>query len=61
MTVKMVFTIPLLGAQHERHAAEEMRTILFVVSLGKALNGLPHLHDLQEADKGWGRPVHTSR
>ena len=38
---KMVFTAFLLGAQHIRDSVENKPTSLLVVSLGKALNGMP--------------------
>ena len=38
---KMVFTAFLLGAQHNRDSVENKPTRLLVVSLGKALNGMP--------------------
>ena len=37
----MVFTVPLLGAQHIRDSVENKPASLLVVSLGKALNGMP--------------------
>ena len=40
-TLKMVFTASLLGAQHKRNSAENKPASLLVVSLGKALNGMP--------------------
>ena len=40
-TVKMVSTASLLGARHLRGAVENKPTSLLVVSLGKALNGMP--------------------
>ena len=38
---KMVFTASLLGAQHIRDSVENKPASLLVVSLGKALNGMP--------------------
>ena len=38
---KMVFTASLLGAQHNRDNVENKPASLLVVSLGKALNGIP--------------------
>ena len=40
-TLKMVFTASLLGAQHIRDSVENKPASLLVVSLGKALNGMP--------------------
>ena len=41
----MVFTVSLLGAQHKkRDSVENKPASLLVVSLGKALNGTPHLY-----------------
>ena len=37
----MVFTASLLGAQHIRDSVENKPASLLVVSLGKALNGMP--------------------
>ena len=37
----MVFTAFLLGAQHIRDSVENKPASLLVVSLGKALNGMP--------------------
>ena len=37
----MVFTASLLGAQHNRDSVENKPANLLVVSLGKALNGMP--------------------
>ena len=37
----MVFTAFLLGAQHIRDSVENKPASLLVVSLGKALNGIP--------------------
>ena len=37
----MVFTASLLGAQHKRDRVENKPASLFVVSLDKALNGMP--------------------
>ena len=37
----MVFTASLLGAQHKRNSVENKSASLLVVSLGKALNGMP--------------------
>ena len=37
----MVFTASLLGAQHIRDSVENNPAGLLVVSLGKALNGMP--------------------
>ena len=37
----MVFTAFLLGAQHKRHSVENKQARLLVVSLGKALDGMP--------------------
>ena len=37
----MVFTASLLGAQHKRDSVENKPASLLVVSLGKALNGMP--------------------
>ena len=37
----MVFTASLLGAQHIRDSVENKPASLLVVSLGKALNGVP--------------------
>ena len=37
----MVFTASLLGAQHIRDSVENEPASLLVVSLGKALNGIP--------------------
>ena len=37
----MVFSSSLLGAQHIRDSAENKPASLLVVSLGKALNGMP--------------------
>ena len=38
---KMVFAAFLLGAQHNRGSVENKPASLLVVSLGKALNGMP--------------------
>ena len=38
---KMVFTASLLGAQHIRDSVKNKPASLLVVSLGKALNGMP--------------------
>ena len=43
-TLKMVFIASLLGAQHLREVVENKPASLLVVSLGKALNGTPHLY-----------------
>ena len=40
-TLKMVFTASLLGAQHIRDSVENKPASLLVVSLSKALNGMP--------------------
>ena len=40
-TLKMVFTASLLDAQHIRDSVENKPASLLVVSLGKALNGMP--------------------
>ena len=40
-TLKMVFTVSLLGAQHNRDSVENKSASLLVVFLGKALNGIP--------------------
>ena len=40
-TLKMVFTASLLGAQHIRDSVENKPASFLVVSLGKALNGMP--------------------
>ena len=40
----MVSIASLLGARHLREAAENKPESLLVVSLGKALNGTPHLY-----------------
>ena len=37
----MIFTASLLGAQHIRVSVENKPASLLVVSLGKALNGMP--------------------
>ena len=37
----MVFTASLFGAQHNRDSVENEPASLLVVSLGKALNGMP--------------------
>ena len=37
----MIFTTSLLDAQHKRNSGENKPTSLFVVSLGKALKGMP--------------------
>ena len=37
----MVFTASLLGAQHIRDSVENKPASFFVVSLGKALDGMP--------------------
>ena len=37
----MVFTTSLLGAQHNRDGVENKRESLLVLSVGKALNGMP--------------------
>ena len=39
--LKMVFTASLLGAQQIRDSVENKPASLLVVSLGKALNGMP--------------------
>ena len=39
---KMVFTASLLGARHIRDSVENKPASFLVVSLGKALNGMPH-------------------
>ena len=39
--LKMVFTASLLGAQHIRDSVENKPVSWLVVSLGKALNGMP--------------------
>ena len=41
MTLKLLFTASLLNAQHERDSVENKPASLFVVPLGKALNGIP--------------------
>ena len=46
----MVFIASLLGAQQNRDSVENKPTTLLVVSLGKALNGMP----LYVADSWWG-------
>ena len=38
---KMVFTFSLLGAQHKRDIVENKPASLLVMSLDKALNGMP--------------------
>ena len=40
-TLKMVSTASLLGAQHNRDRVENKPANFFVVSLDKALNGMP--------------------
>ena len=40
-TLKMVSTASLLGARHIRDSVENKPASLLVVSLGKALNGMP--------------------
>ena len=40
----MVYIASLLGAQHLREVVENKLASLLVVSLGKALNGTPHLY-----------------
>ena len=41
MTLKLVFTAPLLNAQHEKDSVENKPASLLVVPLGKALGGIP--------------------
>ena len=41
---KMVSTASLLGAQHLREVVENKPASSLGVSLGKALNGMPHLY-----------------
>ena len=41
--LKIVFTASLLGARDLREVVENQLTSLLVESLGKALNGTPHL------------------
>ena len=43
-TLKMVSTASLLGARHLGEVVENKPASSFVVSLGKALNGTPHLY-----------------
>ena len=43
-TLKMVSKAFLLGAQHLCEVVENKPASLLVVSLGKALNGTPHLY-----------------
>ena len=43
-TLKMVSTASLLGARHLWDVVENKPASLLVVSLGKALNGMPHLY-----------------
>ena len=43
-TLKMVFTASLLGVRHLVEVVENKPESLLVVSLGKALNGTPHLY-----------------
>ena len=44
----MIFAPFLLGAQHERNSEEEKTASLFVVTMGKTLNGkTPSLYDKQ--------------
>ena len=43
-TLKMVSIAFLLGAQHFWEVVENKPTSSLVVSLGKALNGTPHLY-----------------
>ena len=43
-TLKMVFTASLLGARHLGEVVENKPASSLVVSLGKALNGTPHLY-----------------
>ena len=43
-TLKMVFTVSLLGARHLGEVVENKPASSLVVSLGKALNGTPHLY-----------------
>ena len=40
-TLKMVFTASLLGAQQNRNSVKNKPASFLVVSLGKALNGMP--------------------
>ena len=41
MTLKLVFTVSMLDAQHLRDSVENKPASLFVVPLGKALSGIP--------------------
>ena len=41
MTLKLVFTVSLLDAQHERDSVENKPASLLSVPLGKALSGIP--------------------
>ena len=41
MTLKWVFTVYLLDAQHYRNSVENKPASLLVVPLGKALSGIP--------------------
>ena len=43
MTIKLVFTASLLDAHHKRNSVENKPASLFVVQLGKARSGIPHL------------------
>ena len=41
MTLKLLFAVSLLDAQHERDSVENKPASLLVVPLGKALSGIP--------------------
>ena len=43
MTLRLVFTVSLLDAQHLRDRVEKKPASLLVVPLGKTLIGIPHL------------------
>ena len=56
----MVFTASLLGAQHLGEVVENKPASLLVVSLGKALNGMPPPlcgRQVARPGEGWALPV----
>ena len=53
----MVFTASLLGAQHNRNSVANKQASLLVVSLGKALNGMPLFSCSRQVVKPSSLPV----
>ena len=56
-TLKMIFTASLLGTQQNGDNVEDKPASLLVVSLGKTLNGMPHLY---VEDRWWSQAVYPS-